>query len=651
MVSAPQRFIDWSQLASALDFEVIATMNSPLLEGSHLHNSSFADLLAPLSPDTCEPVVQQIKLQLQVVNQTLLLLEGQTFDAILQDMLQAFARKVGEILGADRTTVFLADQKRQELWSTVATGSHPHAHYEIRLPWNQGIAGEVAGSCGSVNIPFDFYDDHRSAAAKDIETQTGYRTYTMLALPVLDRQGQLLAVIELLNKLSPQAAELAPLSERIDAQGFTADDEARFAQFSDIFRLILESSQAFYQAARRQKTATVLVKAAQALNHSGLTLESTLERVMQEAQHLLEADRGTIWLVNHDRQDLWTRLPDTQGAIAEVRIPIGEGYAGQVAQTKTTLNIPFDLYERPDSKTAQRIDQASGYRTYSLLCMPVFDTHGDLIAVTQLVNKRHSGAAAKASAPGSDDDIPTCFQTSFSDDDEFFMLAFNIHAGVAIERALLYESLEAKVIARTQQLQLANQQLEQEVEERIKAEQALSKLNRQLTTMARVDPLTQVANRREFDEHIQAEWRRMRRLRAPLSTILCDIDFFKRYNDRYGHPAGDECLRQVAAAMQEQIKRSGDLLARYGGEEFVIVLPNTPLAGAIHVAEEMRQAVLNLAILHEGSDVHRCVTLSLGVATSLPEADSSEEDLIQKTDEALYQAKQQGRNRVVGNQY
>jgi len=647
-VSASGCFIDWSQLASELDFEVIASMHSPLIERPDCAVSSFADLLAPLNRGTCRQVIHQVKLQLQVVSQTLAMLEGQTFDVILQDMLKTCAGKVGEILNADRTTVFLVDQGRQELWSTVSTAHASETNIDIRVPWHQGIAGEVARTQQTVNIPFDFYDDPRSAIAKGLEARTGYRTYTLLALPVLDSRGELLAVVELLNKCRAGADRGRSLIHRIDLDGFSPEDEATFADFTDVFRLILESSQAFYLAARRQQAATILIKATQALNHSGPTLQDTLSRVIQEAQHLLKADRSTIWLVDRDRQDLWAQIPLADGTLKEMRVPVGQGYVGKVAESGIILNISFDLYERADSRMAQAIDQQSGYRTYSLLCMPIFDTEGTLIAVTQLVNK----CRAEVSTPPSEcevasGEVPSRFQASFNDDDEFFMLAFNIHAGVAIERALMYESLEAKVIARTQELQLKNEQLQQQIEERIKAEQALQDLNRQLAEVARVDALTQVANRREFDQHISSEWRRMRRSQTSLSLILCDIDFFKRYNDHYGHPAGDTCLAQVAAAMKQEIKRAGDLLARYGGEEFVVVLPDTDPEGALCVAESLRQAVLNLGLPHAGSEVSGVVTLSLGVVTCIPELPHTHCDLIQTADDALYQAKRQGRNRTV----
>ncbi|MBE7383898.1 MAG: diguanylate cyclase [Leptolyngbya sp. SIO1E4] len=648
MVSASGYFIDWSQLASELDFEVISNANSPLLEQINCAGNSFSELIAPLNRDTCQQVIRQVKRQLLVVNQTLAMLEGQTFDAILLDMLQACAFKVGDMLNADRTTIFLADKGRQELWSTVATGEGPNSNVEIRLPWNQGIAGEVARTQKTVNVPFDFYDDPRSTAAKKLEEQTGYRTYTLLALPVLDSQGDLLAVLEVINKCRPDAPAEMPLADRIDPEGFSTVDAVTFFEFSDVFRLILESSRAFYLAARRQKAATILVKATQALNHSGPTLASTLKWVTKEVQNLLTADRSTIWLVDQERRDLWAELPSADGTLEEIRLPVGEGYVGKVAETGVILNIPCDLYQHPESKTARAIDQRSGYRTYSLLCMPIFDTGGTLIAVTQIVNKYRPGVSKTSvvhNAAG--ENVQDCFQASFNDDDEFFMLAFNIHAGVAIERALMYESLEAKVVARTQELQLKNQQLQREIEDRIKAEQALNTLNQQLTEMNRVDGLTQIANRRHFDKHIEMEWRRMRRSQSFLSLILCDIDCFKRYNDRYGHPAGDECLKKVAAAMGREVKRSGDLLARYGGEEFVIVLPSTGAEGAFHVAEFLRQAVLGLALPNEDSEVDTVVTLSLGVVTCVPKPPYTQFDLLKKADEALYEAKKQGRNRTV----
>jgi len=161
--------------------------------------------------------------------------------------------------------------------------------------------------------------------------------------------------------------------------------------------------------------------------------------------------------------------------------------------------------------------------------------------------------------------------------------------------------------------------------------------------------LTGVANRRAFDEYIEIEWKRMLREGTPLSLIVCDIDFFKKYNDRYGHEQGDFCLRDVARIIRQVIQRPGDLVARYGGEEFVVVLPNTPADGAILVAEKICAGVAEACIPHGASDIAPCVTLSLGVsATEQPKASSqSPEALFCEADEALYEAKKQGRNRAI----
>lgn len=186
-----------------------------------------------------------------------------------------------------------------------------------------------------------------------------------------------------------------------------------------------------------------------------------------------------------------------------------------------------------------------------------------------------------------------------------------------------------------------------DITERKSIEKALHQANSELERLATIDSLTQVANRRYFNERFKVEWRRLARESQPLSLIMCDVDCFKLYNDRYGHLIGDDCLRAVAGAIKKNATRPADLVARYGGEEFVVVLPNTPSHGACSVAELMRKAVKNLHISHETSPVSDVVTLSLGIATILPDKDSDPMDLIKAADSALYEAKEQGRNRSV----
>jgi len=171
-----------------------------------------------------------------------------------------------------------------------------------------------------------------------------------------------------------------------------------------------------------------------------------------------------------------------------------------------------------------------------------------------------------------------------------------------------------------------------------------------LREMAFVDGLTGVPNRRHFDERLDAEAQRARRGRSSLALLLADVDFFKRYNDCYGHLAGDDCLRRVARALNASMRRPADVLSRYGGEEFACLLPDTDLAGALAVAHNMEAAVRALQIPHSGSDVAGVVTVSLGVAIAAPALRCEAAELVSLADEQLYRAKAEGRGRVCGQQ-
>ncbi len=175
----------------------------------------------------------------------------------------------------------------------------------------------------------------------------------------------------------------------------------------------------------------------------------------------------------------------------------------------------------------------------------------------------------------------------------------------------------------------------------------LEAANQSLYRMVSIDGLTQISNRRRFDEYFQKEWLRMAREQLPLSLILCDVDCFKAYNDAYGHQAGDKCLQQIAKAIDSIVQRPADLVARYGGEEFVVILPNTNATGALCVAEKICLKVRDLKIFHVHSAVSNFVTISLGVTSVVPSREDSKERLIARADKALYQAKNQGRDRVV----
>ena len=170
--------------------------------------------------------------------------------------------------------------------------------------------------------------------------------------------------------------------------------------------------------------------------------------------------------------------------------------------------------------------------------------------------------------------------------------------------------------------------------------------NQKLQELATTDGLTGIANRRQFDRVLMLEWRRLAREEMPLSLIMFDIDFFKLYNDFYGHLGGDDCLGQVAGAIASSAKRAGDLAARYGGEEFAVILPNTSAEGANAVARKICDSLASLKLPHARSSIGPYVTLSCGIATAIPAGEESPDTLIRSADSALYQAKTAGKNRI-----
>ena len=186
-------------------------------------------------------------------------------------------------------------------------------------------------------------------------------------------------------------------------------------------------------------------------------------------------------------------------------------------------------------------------------------------------------------------------------------------------------------------------EIEQLVEARTRK---LHEANEKLATLSMTDGLTGIANRRNFDSHLEVEWKRGIREQQPLTLMLIDIDFFKAYNDHYGHLEGDRCLRHVARILNEQISRPRDLVARYGGEEFALILPHTDQA-AQTLGEQCRAAIEALALPHVASSLATVITVSVGIATQIPQRGSRPTELIARADQALYQAKSSGRNRVV----
>lgn len=210
-------------------------------------------------------------------------------------------------------------------------------------------------------------------------------------------------------------------------------------------------------------------------------------------------------------------------------------------------------------------------------------------------------------------------------------------AAASIQNALFYEqlrdysyTLERKVAERTAELERVNQELNQ---------------------LANLDGLTQVANRRCLQETFKREWYRLAREKAPLSMIICDVDYFKRYNDTYGHQMGDECLQKIAETIRKALKRPADLVARYGGEEFVVLLPNTQASGAWIVAQEIQCNIRQLSLEHQASLVSPFITMSMGFSSTIPTHEIAGEELFEIADQALYDAKKQGRDRIIFREF
>jgi diguanylate cyclase (GGDEF)-like protein/PAS domain S-box-containing protein len=185
-----------------------------------------------------------------------------------------------------------------------------------------------------------------------------------------------------------------------------------------------------------------------------------------------------------------------------------------------------------------------------------------------------------------------------------------------------------------------------DISERKKAEDKILKLQEELETLSYKDSLTGVANRRMLDALLEVEWAKARASRHPISVILVDIDFFKQYNDHYGHRAGDQCLKRVAHVLDTAAARSRDLCARLGGEEFMLVLPETDAAAALQVAERCRKLLTREGIPHASSSVSGSVTFSMGIATVVPGAHEDLSEFVELADRRLYQAKANGRDRV-----
>ncbi|ALG67013.1 diguanylate cyclase domain-containing protein [Beggiatoa leptomitoformis] len=242
-------------------------------------------------------------------------------------------------------------------------------------------------------------------------------------------------------------------------------------------------------------------------------------------------------------------------------------------------------------------------------------------------------------------EIPVIFMTALTDIVDK-VKGFKLGAVDYVTKPFHQEEVLARVSThlKIHYLQTELQDKNKELQEK---EAALQKANKELADLVSQDGLTQIANRRRFDEYLQLQWAQMLRVNYPLTLMMCDVDFFKNYNDEYGHQAGDECLKQIATALTQCVKRSVDLVARYGGEEFALILPNTNQEGAMRIAEMIHQAIAQRQITHKKSKIANFITLSIGISSVIPTTENNPHLLISVADKALYRAKEQGRNQTV----
>lgn len=276
---------------------------------------------------------------------------------------------------------------------------------------------------------------------------------------------------------------------------------------------------------------------------------------------------------------------------------------------------------------------------------PATKRSADLILMDMMMPKI-SGLEACKTIKSKDylKDIPIIVVTGLSDM-ENLELAFEADAMDYIVKPVNKVELLSRVRSSLKLKKEIDQRKARELE-LLGVTRQLQEANRLLEQLSMHDGLTDVANRRYFDQYLEKEWRRAARTNAPVSLLMIDIDYFKKFNDRYGHQSGDECLKQVAQALKTETKRTQDFIARYGGEEFAVVLPQTDNDGAVALARKLRTRIEELNIAHEASGAGTRVTISIGAATRRSNPSLSCETLLHAADQALYSAKHKGRNRV-----
>jgi GAF domain-containing protein len=380
--------------------------------------------------------------------------------------LSEIARNISIWMSTERTTIYFLNDDKDELWSIFAQGSEENGRpIEISLRVGDGISGRVARYGQISNIPYPAHECEHSEEILRQDDRNNFKTYTLLTIPIKNEANEVFAVFQFVNRL--RRTDEAPISmheqnyQKYSSEGFTIEDERRFIALVErsMIRIMMEGLQDYYNLAQQLRSSVKSNQAAQLLSQNIEDFSEALQQIMKAAKELMNADRSTLWVLDHAGERLWTQIPSKEAGLREVSIEVGKGFAGRVAirdpetEKYLTENIPFDLYSHPLSATAQQYDQANNYRTYNLLCMPVtvHDEHSPgkqkLVGVTQLLNKFQDGFSSQDyNANGLYQKTSECFETSFDKDDERRMEAFNAQAAIVLQSAQRSTGIEPKIV-------------------------------------------------------------------------------------------------------------------------------------------------------------------------------------------------------------
>lgn len=390
-------------------------------------------------------------------------------------------------------------------------------------------------------------------------------------------------------------------------------------QISVQLAVALQRAQLYEVMSRRANREALLNRILDAVRES-LDLTTILQRAAAEVRTAFQVDRCTVALLDFTQSDETTPglgMTATPNGVKEVThdpfASLDRVYVGVVTRTPRPLVVHNASLPAPRVTAPSPLPSGAPAADVPMASRPALEPSTTEPVENPAILATSLWFEGKAQGVLSVQQNHT--PRYWTEDDTLLIKEVADQLAVAVQQARLY-----------QQVQTANATLEK---------------------LANLDGLTQVANRRKFDEYLQQTWRWLRRDREPLSLILCDVDYFKRYNDCCGHLAGDDCLKQVAEAIAQVAQRPNDLVARYGGEEFAIILPQTPPAGVLHIAHQIQAAIAAFNLPHPDSPISDRVTVSLGVSSQIPGVTGTPAILLTHADAALYKAKHAGRDRCV----